>query len=194
MLYPKKRPFFYTNFVSTLDGKIAVKSGGYWPIGSKKDHEMLVKLRSEADCLIHGKNLYKEFGDITRKSLGKTSFKELRKKHGKSPNLPYVVASRNLKKVVRWLTEKGYKRILVEGGPTLLGSFLKEGLMDEIYLTISPKIYGNETGKTLTLVEGILFKPNQVKLKLISVKEIGDEVFLRYAVPRLTSESKRKAP
>src|SRR3989338_3067134 len=130
MLYPnlkfskpqENRPFFYTNFVQTVDGKVAVSKPGYWPIGSKKDYETLIELRSYADCLVHGKNLYKEFGEITKTSLAKDSFKKLRIKLGKNPDLPYCVADRNLKKLVSDFSKKGYKNILVEGGPTMLGS------------------------------------------------------------------------
>ena len=190
MLYPnlkfskslKNRPFFYTNFVSTIDGKVSVAEDGYWPIGSKKDYETLIELRAYADCLIHGKNLYKEFGEITKSSLSKESFKKLRIKLGKNPELPYVIAERNLKKLISELSKQGYKNILVEGGPTLLGSFFSEGLIDEVFLTISPKIYGSKPFSTKTLIEGILLPPNKFKLKLISVKEIKSELFLRYRV------------
>ena len=82
MLYPNlkfpkvlKRPFFYTNFVQTVDGKVGVGKSelqGYWPIGSKKDYEVLTELRAYADCLIHGGNLAREFGEQTLKSINKT--------------------------------------------------------------------------------------------------------------------------
>lgn len=188
MFYPNlkftkvpNRPFFYTNFVQTVDGKTQVKKEGYWPIGSKKDYQVLLELRAYADCLIHGKNLYNEFGEITKSSLQKPNFIKLRKKLGKNPILPYIVGTHNLKQLTRDLQEKGYKNILVEGGPTLLASFLKENLIDEVFLTISPKIYGTKSGQTLTLVEGYLFPKNSTKkLKLISVKHKNSELFLRY--------------
>lgn len=88
----------------------------------------------------------------------------------------------NLTDLVEELKGEGYKHILVEGGPTLLGSFLKEGLIDEIFLTIAPKIFGSKPGSTKTLIEGILLPSNKFKLKLISVKKIKDELFLRYTV------------
>lgn len=179
----KDRPFFYTNFVQTLDGKVAVKRSGYWPIGSKKDYSVLIELRAYADCLIHGKNLAQEFGEITLKSLNKPNFKALRKKLGKNPDLPYVMGSHDLKKLSSELQKKRYQHVLVEGGPTLLGSFLKENLIGEIFLTIAPKIYGTEGKTTLSLIEGILFSPqNIMKLKLVSVKKLGNEVFLRYSI------------
>lgn len=193
----KGRPFFYTNFVSTIDGKVQVKKSGYWPIGSEKDYKVLTELRAYADCLIHGANLAREFGEITLKSINKTSFKQTRRILGKSANLPYYVITtkplklkganifqpegKKLNTLVNLLIEKGYKHILVEGGPKLLGSFIKEDLIDELFLTISPKIYGtNESTKNL--VEGQLFPPNQIKhLEIISVKKIKDELFLRYS-------------
>lgn len=200
------RPFFYTNFVQTVDGKVQVlkNSKGYWPIGSLADHKVLLELRAYADCLIHGKNLGLQFGEVTLKSLSDPSFKKSRKGLGKDPDLPYfivtskppslthllkaktikpTIVSSNLKSLVEQLKEAGYKHVLVEGGPHLLASFLKDDLLDEIFLTIAPKIFGNENQSTLTLVEGCLFPPAKVKkFKLISVKKVGDEVFLRYRV------------
>ena len=193
------RPFFYTNFVQTIDGKVAVKREGYWPIGSKTDHQVLTELRAHADALVHGGNLAREFGEVTVESLNKSSFKALRKKLGKGPVLPYyIVTSRPslyshivsgkvitgvLQTLLEDLKEKGYKNVLVEGGPTLLGSFLKENLIDEIFLTIAPKIYGSQNLTTSNLVEGILLPPKHIKkLKLLSVKQIGNELFLRYRV------------
>lgn len=190
MFYPnlkfpktRSRSFFYTNFVQTVDGKVQVKKEGYWPIGSGLDYEVLLELRAYADCLIHGKNLHKEFGEITKKSLEKNEFKSLRKNLGKDPNLPYILGTHDLKKLAGDLYKKGYQNILVEGGPTLLGSFLKENLIDEIFLTIAPKIFGNEDSSTLSLVEGYLFPKKAIKkLSLISVKKVGNELFLRYKV------------
>lgn len=210
MLYPnlkfsKKsgRPFFYTNFVSAVDGKVQVLKNAkdYWPIGSKTDHKVLMELRAYADVLIHGKNTAKKFGEITLQSLNKLHFRKMRRDLGKVQSLPYLILTSDpeslpkslganvfhhpggISGLVKFLSKKGYRNVLVEGGPTLLGSFLKENLMDEIFLTIAPKIFGNEPGKTLTLVEGYLFPKNSIKtLSLLSIKKLESELFLRYKV------------
>lgn len=209
MVYPNlkfpirtNRPFFYTNFVSTVDGKVQVLKNpkDYWPIGSNADYKLLLELRAQADCLIHGKNLALEFGQITLDSLNKRVFKEMRNKLGKNPNLPYyivtnhpnefadigskaVIANSNVNLLCKLLHKKGYKNVLIEGGPHLLGSFLKENLVDEIFLTIAPKIFGNNKGNTLTLIEGYLFPKNAVKkLSLLSVKKLESEIYLHYKV------------
>ena len=49
----------------------------------------------------------------------------------------------------------GGKRILVEGGPRLLGDFYAEHLVDEQFLTLSPQIAGRDSGDgRLSLVMG----------------------------------------
>ncbi|MGH6992981.1 MAG: dihydrofolate reductase family protein, partial [Caulobacteraceae bacterium] len=56
--------------------------------------------------------------------------------------------------------EFGVRRLLTEGGPTLLSSFLAEGLLDELFLTLSPRIAGREASEArLSLAEGALFSP-----------------------------------
>lgn len=201
--FPKRgdRPIFYTNFVQTVDGKTAVKAEGYWPIGSKKDYQVLLELRGYADALIHGANLAREFGTQTLESLSKEDFKKLREKLGRNSDLPYYIVTKkpnlysrltggniiagDLQEVLDDLKKQGYENVLVEGGPTLLGSFLKENLLDEIFLTIAPKIYGTENSKTSTLVEGVFFSPQQIKkLKLVSLKKLGNEIFLHYRVKK----------
>lgn len=235
MIYPnlkfpskKDRPFFFTNFVSTVDGKVQVRNGeSYWPIGSETDFQTLLDLRAAADILIHGKNTALGFNHLGR--IHSDEFRKRRAKLGQVVDLAYLIVTNDasddlvpflkndfgakafivttekaqvsdqlapwvnvlrfgkdsvdLKAVSNWLFEQKFKVALMEGGPTLLGEFLKEDLIDEIFLTIAPKIFGNEPGKTLTLVEGVLFTPEQVKkLKLLSVKQIEDELYLRYKV------------
>lgn len=215
MMYPNlkfpnfsNRPFFYTNFVSTLDGKVQVTTNpvAYWPIGSPTDYQTLIELRAYADVLIHGKNT--ALSHRTVDSIEKQDFKDLRKKIGKENDLLYIVLSSHPDKKLRQqlehpevsktlvtglsvpdLSEKlyneGYKTILVEGGPHVLSSFLKHNLIDEVFLTIAPKIFGNDKNATLTMSEGYLFPPKKIKkLELLSVKTVESELYLRYKVVR----------
>jgi riboflavin biosynthesis pyrimidine reductase len=77
-------------------------------------------------------------------------------------------------------------RILVEGGPHLLGDFLAEGLLDEQFLTLAPQIAGRSGGADrLGLVAGHLFAPQApVSARLISVRQAGNHLFLRYTLAR----------
>jgi riboflavin biosynthesis pyrimidine reductase len=81
------------------------------------------------------------------------------------------------------LRERGLRRILSEGGPTLFASCLRAGLVDEIFLTLSPVMAGRAllVREALGLVEGESFLPDtRIGATLRSVRRSGSHLFLRY--------------
>jgi len=76
----------------------------------------------------------------------------------------------------------GAGRILVEGGPRLLGTFYKERLMDEQFLSLAPQLSGREFGDArMSLVMGKHFAPRDpLRGKLIDVRRGSTLLFLRY--------------
>ena len=75
------------------------------------------------------------------------------------------------------------KRILVEGGPRLLGDFYAERLVDEQFLTLAPQIAGRDLGdRRLSLVMGKAFAPRHPKWGALTDVRRGDRhLFLRYS-------------
>lgn len=85
--------------------------------------------------------------------------------------------------VLKLLTERYNVRVaLYEGGPTLLASFLKAQLVDELFLTFSPQIVGRtQEQHRLSLVEGYAFSPDTAPWStLLSVKLADNHLLLRY--------------
>jgi riboflavin biosynthesis pyrimidine reductase len=82
--------------------------------------------------------------------------------------------------------------ILVEGGPHLLGEFLSEGLLDELFLTLAPQLAGRTRDQArLGLVEGRSFAPDHPLWgSLLSAKRSGDHLFLRYGVSQRRTSPK----
>ncbi len=74
-------------------------------------------------------------------------------------------------------------RVLVEGGPRLLGDFYAENLVDEQFLTLAPQIAGRDAGdRRLSLVMGKAFAPGDPRWgSLIDARRGGSHLFLRYA-------------
>jgi riboflavin biosynthesis pyrimidine reductase len=74
---------------------------------------------------------------------------------------------------------------LVEAGPMLLGQFLAERLVDELFLTVAPQIAGRDASeKRPGLVAGRVFAPEDPLWgRLIGVRRAGSHIFLRYALP-----------
>ncbi len=68
-----------------------------------------------------------------------------------------------------------------EAGPHLFGSLLAAGLVDELFLTSSPRFAGRGSGTRLGLVEGAALLPALHRdAQLLSVRRCDDHLFLRY--------------
>lgn len=75
----------------------------------------------------------------------------------------------------------GVKRLVCEGGGSLLRSFAAADLLDELHLTICPLVFGGTAAPTLTGVPG-KFLPKSTQLRLVEMKHAGGECFTRWAV------------
>jgi riboflavin biosynthesis pyrimidine reductase len=75
------------------------------------------------------------------------------------------------------------KLILIEGGPTLLGRFLADRQLDQIFLTLSPWLAGRDREVArLSLVEGVGLTPGDARWgRLVTLKRMGSHLFARYA-------------
>ena len=79
---------------------------------------------------------------------------------------------------LRWLREKWkVKRLLCEGGGELNDALFRTGLVDEIHLTICPKIFGGRTAPTLSDGLGCRSLADAAKFKLTSFRREKAELF-----------------
>ena len=85
----------------------------------------------------------------------------------------------DLKAIKKDLIQKSFKRILCEGGPTLLNSMFQNNLIDELDLTLQVKL--SKSSNPLKIAQGPLLKP-AVKLKPIQVIQHEKTLLLRYLV------------
>ena len=89
----------------------------------------------------------------------------------------------DLRLAVTHLHERGHATILSEGGPTLFGSLLASGLVDELFLTVSPLLAGRGSHTHLSLVEGVQLLPDAtVAARLLSARRCEHHLFLRYGL------------
>lgn len=80
----------------------------------------------------------------------------------------------------------GVKQLVCEGGAQVFRSLLTAGLVDELHVTLAPRIFGGRTAPTLTSISGD-FLANSVALKLRATEVVEGECFLRYHVAPLRS-------
>lgn len=84
----------------------------------------------------------------------------------------------NFRAALRWLREKwGVQRLLCEGGGELNDALFRAGLVDEINLTICPKIFGGRTAPTIAEGRGFPRLANAVRFELTSMQREKAELF-----------------
>ena len=82
-----------------------------------------------------------------------------------------------------WLRETWKVRsLLCEGGGELNGALFRCGLVDRLYVTVSPLIFGGRNAPTLADGVGVETLSQATQLRLESLKRFGDELFLVYQV------------
>jgi riboflavin-specific deaminase-like protein len=82
-------------------------------------------------------------------------------------------------RVVDELGKRGLQKLILEGGGEVHFGFAKAGLVDEWYITITPRLIGGRNAPSFLDGEGFL-KKNHIELKLVSSRRVGDELYLRY--------------
>ena len=91
------------------------------------------------------------------------------------------------------VAEAGDGLIVCEGGPTLLGVFVGERAVDELFLTTAARLAGRSRDtRRPALLEGHAFRPEDSPgASLISLKRNGDFVLSRYRFSATTSRAAR---
>lgn len=89
----------------------------------------------------------------------------------------------DIARLLRALRQRGVERLLVEGGGELNWGFVREGLLDELFVTIAPSLLGGRGAPTPVEGEGFAMD-DRTRLRLLSVDQHDDELYCRYAVVR----------
>lgn len=192
---PEDRPWVSGIMVSSLDGR-ATLEGTSRKLGGPQDLEMLRALRRRADALLVGPGTVaaEGYGPLPCPAvLVSRSFRLpweaglfaapgqrvllYTRADGSVPDLPAdveLVPEDDLRAVLADLRARGIERLLCEGGPTINRALLGAGLLDELFLTLSPVVSG----------EGppIVADGPSAPFTLRSVATADGDLYLRYSV------------
>jgi len=196
---PEERPLVAMNFVATVDGRATIE-GRSGAIGSDTDTEMLVGLRSRFEAVMIGAGTMraerygpmKPFMVLVSGRLDLPWDAPLFTEGGEAliftaseaepPETAATVevvrheGAVNLREALRYLRQEcGIRALLSEGGPHLHAQMQADGLVDDLFLTIAPKLSGGEAPR---IVEGPL--PGVAELELTWLLEEDGELFARY--------------
>jgi dihydrofolate reductase len=130
-------------FVSTLDGKITQWGNPevrLW--SSHQDQDYYKKIWNESRLIVMGSNTFNAgaFPPLNHKLIVMTGHPDKYENLKTSGQIEFT--SESPAKLIDRFKNNGYEQILVVGGPHVATSFLKEELVDELWLTFEPKIFG----------------------------------------------------
>jgi riboflavin biosynthesis pyrimidine reductase len=195
----EERPLVAMNFVATVDGRATIE-GRSGPIGSKTDTAMLAGLRSRFEAVMIGAGtmrverygpmkplmaivsgrldlpwdapLFSADGEVLIFTATETEPPET----AAAVEVVRHEGAVNLVEALRYLRqERGIRALLCEGGPHLHEQMQADGLVDDLFLTIAPKLSGGDAPR---IIEGPL--PEVAKLELAWLLEEDGELFARY--------------
>ena len=190
----QKLPYVVLKTATTMDGKIATKTGDSKWITSSFAREEVYRMRKEFDCIMTSSNtviadnpmMAHKFKCIldrdSRVDKSSKIFQQGEIYIATRDNTPLKESNLDLKAVLFELYKQGICTVFVECGGTLAGAFLRENLIDEIYQFIAPKILNDNRGKSC--FDGdCVDKISDVKnLKIYDTRIIGDDILVKSRV------------
>jgi len=152
----------------SVDGKIAQhtnQNSMEWT--SKEDVQFFVKKSKEIGALIMGKTTYATIGkplkDRVIYVLSPSAEQE-------TPVEGVYFVSGKPEEILKRVKDDGHSSVLIAGGASVYSQFLSQGLVDELFLTVEPYLFGS--GIPL-YTEGA-----PIKLELVSVDRLGPQALL----------------
>ena len=148
----------------SADGIIA-KNSDHNPTSwtSKEDQELYKKITKEAGVMIFGRKTYDAIGFPLPGRLSIVLTRDARE------DIPEKLEHKqgDLKTILSELESRGFKQVIIGGGTSVNTKFLEPGLVDEIQLTIEPKLFGSG----LRLFDNLDIDLNLELLKLTMLNE-----------------------
>ena len=197
---PTGEPHVAAVMVSSLDGRAAV-AGSSRPLGGPMDLQLLLALRRRSDALLVGPATVRAEGYgplpcpavLVSRSFDLPWEAGLFQAPGQSvliythaeAEAPPVAAAVEVVPIVELaavladLRGRGIGSVLCEGGPSLNRALLAAGLLDELFLTLSPLVTGDETQPAIVMGGAL---PAPIPLALRSIATADGELYLRYSV------------
>lgn len=153
----------------SADGLIAKdeKHSAFWT--SKADKARFVKLTREAGVVVMGSTTY---ATLPRPLKDRVNIVYSRSKTFEGAETTQLAPRELLKE----LEDRGFKSVAICGGSHIYSMFMKAGVVDTLYLTIEPVVFGKGIG---------LFNEDmnyQLTLKNVQQSESSGSLLLEYSV------------
>jgi len=168
----QRRPFVTYKVAVTLDGRVTVP-GSRW-VSGEESRRRVHELRAASDAVAVGMGTVRaDDPALTAREVG-AARQPRRLAFGQGP-LPQgselELRSGELREELEALASEGVRSLLLEGGPTLAGSFLARRLVDKLLVFVAPRLSGAGPGPVASL-------PEPAELRRLSCEQVGQDVLL----------------
>ena len=187
----QRLPYVVLKTATTMDGKIATKTGDSKWITSDEAREEVYRMREEFDCILTSSNTviadnpsmahkFKCVLDKDNRTLKDAKIYQQGEIYvANRVNTPLKDDNLDLRTVLDELYKKGVCTVFVECGGKLAGAFLKENLIDEIYQFIAPKIVNDNSAKSCFDGESVEKIADCKKFMIYETQLIGEDVLIK---------------
>jgi diaminohydroxyphosphoribosylaminopyrimidine deaminase/5-amino-6-(5-phosphoribosylamino)uracil reductase len=189
------RPLVSAKFASSLDGRIATRTGESRWITGEEARRHVHRLRHEHDAILVGVAtvladdpvLDARFPDarqplkVVLDSRGRTPA-TARVRLGPAPLL--IDPGDDLTALLERLGDRGVLSLLVEGGSRVLGSFFDAGLVDRVYVYLNPSVIGGDGAPAAVGGVGPATLGERPRLVRVGTERLGDDILVRGDVHR----------
>ena len=156
----------------TLDGKIAKNDHHFPDWTGSADKQLFVRITKRAGVIIMGSKTFDAIGKPLpdRKNIVMT-----RDRSRRSVGSELIFTDQNPEVILKNLEKMGYSEVVLAGGSVVNTLFARAGLINEMVITVAPRIFG--TGISFFIEE------MDLQLELMTVENLGrDHVVLHYRV------------
>lgn len=190
----RKLPYVVLKTATTMDGKIASHTGSSKWITREEARKLVYKMRKEFDCILTSSNTVLADNPAMETTSNQWKCildKDLRTdktfriySQGKiyiasKENTPLKNGKLDLESVLRELYKLGIYSVFVECGGTLAGALLKQGLIDEVYQFIAPKILNDNSGLSCFSNDKTDEISQAKPLRFYEIRKLGEDVLLK---------------
>jgi diaminohydroxyphosphoribosylaminopyrimidine deaminase / 5-amino-6-(5-phosphoribosylamino)uracil reductase len=175
------RPFVTYKAAMTLDGRLAAAGGDARWVSGEDSRRLVHELRAASDAVAVGMGTV-EADDpaLTARDVGAVQ-QPRRLAFGSGP-LPggseLEILSGPLEEELARLAEAEVQTLLLEGGPTLAGAFLRADLIDKLVLFVAPKLVGGDDAPPLFAGHGVHVLADAVPVTSVEISRVGEDVLV----------------
>jgi diaminohydroxyphosphoribosylaminopyrimidine deaminase / 5-amino-6-(5-phosphoribosylamino)uracil reductase len=177
----QSRPFVTYKAAMTLDGRLAAAGGDARWVSGEESRRLVHELRAASDAVAVGTGTVEADAPALTARDVEAPRQPRRLAFGRGP-LPegseLELCSGPLENELARLAEQEVQALLLEGGPTLAGAFLRADLIDKLFLFVAPKVIGGDDAPPLFAGPGVRSLADAVSVSSLEASRVGEDLLL----------------